>query len=587
MEWLELRTLLANFNPWASAPDDAGNSHSLRAAIIAANNSGGDDVITLQKGVYKLSITNSNGQENQAYEGDLDLTQSGRKVTIQGAGAGKSIIDAACIDRIFQIFEGVTVIFKNVTLRNGLAQDDGSEGAYPGDTFAYGGGILSNGCVTLQNVVIECCTALGADGDVAGASGAGVRGGGIYSDGPTLKIVSSTLQNNKALGGNGVAGDDGDSDSPDGQQGGAGGSAFGGGLYSEGTTVCISKSNIVCNLAHAGCAADGGDSDSESGNGGDGNLGGDAFGGGIYVRGPLFDLTAKTISSSTVFSIDNSNVSQNAAIAGDGSNGGDSTNANGGAAGGGGDARGGGLYSLLQVCATNCCFVGNIAHAGDGGDGGDGTENSDTGGMGGHGGVAEGGGIFALAGLTITSSTVCSNLACAGDGGQGGSAKDAGGKGGDGGSAAGGGVWASAPVTVSCTDISRNSALGGRGGDGGEGFVLGGDGGAGGDGQGGGIYVNLNLNPFLTVNTAPVQLVTYAVSVKNGSKVNQNTARGGDGGDGGAGEITTDGLVRAPAMARGAAFTLPPTSSPFPHSPRLPNLPNPKRRLLRQFRRRW
>ena len=82
----------------------SNNNHSLRAAIIGANNSSGDDVITLQKGVYNLSITNSNGQENAAQEGDLDLTQSGRKVTIQGAGAGKSIIDAACIDRVFQIF---------------------------------------------------------------------------------------------------------------------------------------------------------------------------------------------------------------------------------------------------------------------------------------------------------------------------------------------------------------------------------------------------------------------------------------------------------------------------------------------------
>ena len=165
IEWLELRTLLANYNPWASAPDDPLNSHSLRSAIIGANHSSGDDVITLQKGVYNLSITNSNGQENHACEGDLDLTQSGRKVTIQGAGAGKSIIDAACIDRVFQIFEGVTVIFKNLTIRNGKAQDDGTEGVQPGETDAWGGGILSTGGkLTLQNVVIECCTAQGAAG---------------------------------------------------------------------------------------------------------------------------------------------------------------------------------------------------------------------------------------------------------------------------------------------------------------------------------------------------------------------------------------------------------------------------------------
>ena len=99
-----------------------------------------------------------------------------------------------------------------------------------------------------------------------------------------------------------------------------------------------------------------------------------------FRRGPAFDLTAKLLSSSTIFSIDNSNVSQNSAIAGDGSNGGDSTNGKRRRGGGGGDAEGGGLYSLLQVCSTNCSFLNNTAHAGDGGNGGDGTENSDTGG---------------------------------------------------------------------------------------------------------------------------------------------------------------------------------------------------------------
>ena len=108
IEWLELRTLLANFNPVGFRAGRSATTTTVCAPPSSrANSSSGDDVITLQKGVYNLSITNSNGQENHAYEGDLDLTQSGRKVTIQGAGAGKSIIDAACIDRVFQIFDGV------------------------------------------------------------------------------------------------------------------------------------------------------------------------------------------------------------------------------------------------------------------------------------------------------------------------------------------------------------------------------------------------------------------------------------------------------------------------------------------------
>ena len=121
---------------------------------------------------------------------------------------------------------------------------------------------------------------------------------------------------------------------------------------------------------------------------------------------------------------------------------------------------------------------------------------------------------------------------------RGATAQTAGGLGGDtggfGGYAQGGGIWALAPVTISCTEVSCNCAVGGKGGKGGFAAVGdGGNGGEGGDGQGGGIFVGFELAPGLTVNTTPAQLITYAVSVKNGSKVNQNTARGGDGGDGG------------------------------------------------------
>ncbi len=414
IEWLELRTLLANYNPLASAPDDPLDTHSLRYAIIGANNSGGDDVITLQKGVYNLSITNSNGQENAAQEGDLDLTQSGRKVTIQGAGTGKSIIDAQMIDRVFQILDGVTVIFKNLTIRNGLAQDDGTEGVFPGETDAQGGGILSRGCkITLQNVVIECCTAQGAAGSmipwIGGGGGANAYGGGMYIDGGTQNFNCLTVQNNQALGGDGISG------------GGYGGYAYGGGIFA---------TNIPC-LTLTGSKV----------------LNNRAVGGGTAIGIGISDQS--------------------------------------------GNAYGGGIASTAPVSLVNCLIAKNTAMGGDGAEGESGAD---------------------------------------------------GGPGGSGGYAAGGGVWALAPVTLSRTEVSCNSALGGTGGDGGSGTSSGGNGGAGGDGQGGGIFVGFELVPDLTVKTTPVQAFIYAVSVKNCSKVNQNTARGGDGGDGGIADVGGQGL---------------------------------------------
>src|SRR5262245_51199090 len=85
IEWLEGRVLFASFAPLAAAVDGAANS--LRAAIIAANSNNQNDTITLQAGTYQQTITNAAGQENAAVTGDLDLTESGKSVTIQGAGA--------------------------------------------------------------------------------------------------------------------------------------------------------------------------------------------------------------------------------------------------------------------------------------------------------------------------------------------------------------------------------------------------------------------------------------------------------------------------------------------------------------------
>ena len=59
---------------------------------------------------------------------------------------------------------GTQVVFRDLVIQGGLAQDDGSEGALAGTTDALGGGVLNNGGnVTLDNVVLQNNVARGGD----------------------------------------------------------------------------------------------------------------------------------------------------------------------------------------------------------------------------------------------------------------------------------------------------------------------------------------------------------------------------------------------------------------------------------------
>src|SRR6188768_1822260 len=61
---------------------------SLREAICAANNTAGDDTITLPSGTYILTLVGTNDDLNQS--GDLDIRSN---ITISGAGAATTIVD--------------------------------------------------------------------------------------------------------------------------------------------------------------------------------------------------------------------------------------------------------------------------------------------------------------------------------------------------------------------------------------------------------------------------------------------------------------------------------------------------------------
>src|SRR6516165_7726462 len=85
------------------------------------------------------------------------------------SGDNPTIIDASQLqDRVFEIVTpGTQVVFQDLIIQGGLAQDDGTEGALAGTTDALGGGILNNGGnVTLDNVLVQNNVAPGADAAV-------------------------------------------------------------------------------------------------------------------------------------------------------------------------------------------------------------------------------------------------------------------------------------------------------------------------------------------------------------------------------------------------------------------------------------
>jgi len=382
----------------ATACTGAANDCSLRGAVIAANTnvSATPVIINLQPATtYNLTRTNAT-QENAASTGDLDITTSVHTVTVAGGG-NSTIIDAAGLtsgnmrDRVFHITgSGVTVIFRNFVIRNGKAADDGTSGASTNptaqNTNRFGGGILNKGGgVTLTNVVVQSCQALGkGDSVVNDHTTLDAFGGGLASTGATGNVVitDSRLTGNTALGGNGGNFNNGNASN-----------GKGGSIYFEGGTLNIRGSRIDRSNATGGI---GGNSPGNQQNGG---AGGTAQGAGAYVAGGTVTINNSTFESC-------------AATGGNAGTGQNSGNA-------GGESGGGGLYSLGSVTVTNSTFDLNSSTGGRGGD----SFGPDC--FGAHesfdGGAARGGAILADAGtLIINTATLANNTAHGGNGGNGG-----------------------------------------------------------------------------------------------------------------------------------------------------------------------
>jgi hypothetical protein len=135
LESLEDRLTPAVFNPLAGVPD--GNPISLRRVITQANTNGEDNTINLQAGHYLLTLRSTSGHRSDGSSGNLGLTSTGHTIVFQGLGADVTVIDANSIDRAFEVLQGVTVVFRDLSIVNGQALDAGIQGQQPSNTDAF------------------------------------------------------------------------------------------------------------------------------------------------------------------------------------------------------------------------------------------------------------------------------------------------------------------------------------------------------------------------------------------------------------------------------------------------------------------
>ena len=150
---------------------------SLRDALAAASASADpEDVVVVPEGAYPVDL------------GELQTSGTGA-LTIRGAGARTTVIDAQGKSRVFNV-AGDKVTIEGVTVTGGVAPE-GLGGAVPGD----GGGILA---YEAEELVLN---AVNVSGNTAAKNGAGVSAPPEGAVRAAVTINASTIANNKVTGG--------------------------------------------------------------------------------------------------------------------------------------------------------------------------------------------------------------------------------------------------------------------------------------------------------------------------------------------------------------------------------------------------
>jgi hypothetical protein len=177
----------------------SGGGCTLRAAVQEAEAATAPARIVLPSGRYTLARAGAG--EDQGATGDLDV---GGDLAIEGAGATTTVIDAAGLDRVFDVKLGAALELSGATVTGGNADGDGG---------AIRGG---RGRVRLAGVVVQGNVADGHGGgvsvndgtvelsDVTFVDNGGRTGGGLSAVGTGVTIASSRFTNNRAEAGGGA-----------------------------------------------------------------------------------------------------------------------------------------------------------------------------------------------------------------------------------------------------------------------------------------------------------------------------------------------------------------------------------------------
>jgi uncharacterized repeat protein (TIGR01451 family) len=193
-----------------------GGRCTLRAAIQAADNLGGDVTITLPVGTFPITIAPSMTADDPS-TGDFDIDELNSAttfpiVTITGQGPDSTIINANSLDRAFTLASGSSLSLSGVSIKNGEALTTGP-GAYDG------GAIYALGSLSVSDSEFYD-DAVGGEGGAIYAAAASVTdstftadvattaGGGFATNGTgVVALINDTFDGNVT--GNGTIGNGG------------------------------------------------------------------------------------------------------------------------------------------------------------------------------------------------------------------------------------------------------------------------------------------------------------------------------------------------------------------------------------------
>lgn len=205
----------ADAGPGDGSCADAAGSCSLRAAVMETNALAGPDEIRVPAGIYVLAIPGI--EEDGGLTGDLDVLDD---LVVAGDGAGRTVVDAAGLDRVFHALGVVDVTLTALTMRGGYVTDPHVTPAHGGCVFQYG--YPGGATLSITDAVISGCTVTGNYNN---------RGGGVGALSGYVHIADSSIVGNRT---------------------GMGTTDHGGGLYIAGEGGLIERTVFRRNFSRAG-----------------------------------------------------------------------------------------------------------------------------------------------------------------------------------------------------------------------------------------------------------------------------------------------------------------------------------------------